>query len=211
MSNLKNIIGLTIVLGLSWTAWNTWFPSNIANQQNDVRAWLPERPNLSNHEQDKWRVFTKRMVWDKAVETLETVFEENNMQPILLNRKEAVQLHVFDDPRSFVSNTEAQAALKEWDIEDVDILRKSDGKYMLGLGRFFLPAYAEQRQTALRKLNKPFVYNKQTKIIPTYRFIFPALPESEAEILWKNIQQMGAIDPVMMTENEFNAMFVGSM
>jgi len=211
MKNLKNIIGLIIVLGLSWVAWNAWFPPQIVNEQQDVRAWIPERPHLGALENEKWRVFTKRMVWKKAVEDLQAKFKENNMNPIILERKEAVQLHVFDDPRSFVSNDEAQAALKEWNIDSVDILRRADGKYMLGLGRFYLPEYAQLRQEALKTLKKPYKYTQDTKIIPTYRFIFPALSESEAEVLWKNIQDMGAINPVMMTENEFNAMFVGGM
>lgn len=211
MRNLKNIVGFIIVLGLSWTAWNAWFPPEIIDKQRDVRAWIPERPHLGSLEDEKWRVFTKRMVWKKAVEELEAKFKEHNMNPIILNRKEAVQLHVFDDPRTFVSRTEAEAALKEWKVDSVDILRRSDGKYMLGLGRFYLPEYAKLRQEALQALKKPFKYGQDTKIIPTYRFIFPALSEKEAEVLWKNIQDMGAINPVMMTENEFNAMFVGGM
>ncbi len=211
MHKLKNIISLTVMVGLGWMAWQVWFPGEIKVAQDDVQVWLPERPNLGNLENERWRVFTKRMVWKKAVEDLQAKFKEHNMNPIILNRKEAVQLHVFDDPRTFVSNAEAQAALKEWKIDSVDILRRSDGKYMLGLGRFFLPEYAKLRQEALQALKKPFKYSQETKIIPTYRFIFPALSEKEAEVLWKNIQDMGAINPVMMTENEFNALFVGGM
>ena len=211
MAKLKNIIGFVSVLGLSWLAWKAWFPPEIVNKQADVRAFIPERPNLGNLEHEKWRVFTKRMVWKKAVDELQAKFEENNMKPIILERREAVQLHVFDDPRTFVSHDEAAKAVKEWHIDSVDILRRNDGKYMLGLGRFFLPEYAQKRQEALQTLKKPFKYAQDTKIIPTYRFIFPALSEKEAEVLWKNIQDMGAINPVMMTENEFNSLFVGGM
>ncbi len=211
MANLKNIIGALSVLVLGWLAWTAWFPPEFAHEQSDVRVFIPERPNLGSLEHEKWRVFTKRMVWKKAVDELQAKFKEHNMDPIILERREAVQLHVFDDPRTFVSNAEAQAALKEWKIDSVDILRRKDGKYMLGLGRFFLPEYAKLRQEALQALKKPFKYSQETKIIPTYRFIFPALSEKEAEVLWKNIQDMGAINPVMMTENEFNALFVGGM
>ncbi len=211
MANLKNIIGILSVLVLSWLAWAAWFPPEFTHEQSDVRVFIPERPNLGSLEHEKWRVFTKRMVWKKAVDELQAKFKEHNMDPIILERREAVQLHVFDDPRTFVSNAEAQAALKEWKIDSVDILRRKDGKYMLGLGRFFLPEYAKLRQEALQALKKPFKYSQETKIIPTYRFIFPALSEKEAEVLWKNIQDMGAINPVMMTENEFNALFVGGM
>ena len=211
MKNLKNILGLTLVFVLAWAAWNAWFPPKIIHEQQGVRAWIPERPHLGALEDERWRVFTKRMVWKKAVDELQAKFKEHNMNPIILERKEAVQLHVFDDPRSFVSRTEAEVALQEWNIDSIDILRRSDGKYMLGLGRFYLPEYAKLRQEALQTLKKPFKYFQDTKIIPTYRFIFPALSEHEAEVLWKNIQDMGAINPVMMTENEFNAMFVGGM
>jgi len=211
MSNLKNLLGLTIVVSLSWLAWHIWFPGELRTEQADVSTYLPKRPNLGNLEHEKWRVFTKRMVWKKAVDDLQAKFKEHNMDPIILSRKEAVELHVFDDPRSFVSNADAQAAKKTWNIDNVDILRRSDGKYMLGLGRFYLPEYAQKRQASLQALKKPFKYSKETKFIPTYRFIFPALSESEAEVLWKNIQDIGAINPVMMRENEFNAMFVGGM
>ncbi len=211
MQSLKNIIGFITVLGLSWTAWYAWFPPPITHEPQGVRVWIPERPHLGALEDEKWRVFTKRMVWKKAVQDLQAKFRANNMNPVILERKEAVQLHVFDDPRTFVSRTEAEAARKEWNIDSVDILRRSDGTYMLGLGRFYLPEYAQLRQKALKALKKPYKYTQDIKIIPTYRFIFPAMSEQEAEVLWRNIQDMGAINPVMMTENEFNAMFVGSM
>jgi len=78
MKNLKNIVGFIIVLGLSWAAWNAWFPPQIIDKQQDVRAWIPERPHLGALENEKWRVFTKRMVWKKAVEDLQAKFKENN-------------------------------------------------------------------------------------------------------------------------------------
>jgi len=211
LSSLKNILGLTIVVGLGWLAWHSWFPGELRTEQTDVSAYIPERPNLGNLEHEKWRVFTKRMVWKKAVDDLQAKFKEHNMEPIILSRKEAVQLQVFDDPRSFVSHADAEAAKKDWHIDGVDVLRRNDGKYMLGLGRFYLPEYAQLRQKELQTLKKPYKYSQETKIIPTFRFIFPALSEAEAEVLWKNIQDIGAINPVMMRENEFNAMFVGGM
>jgi len=208
---MKNIIGLITVLALSWVTWNIWFPPETIDEQASVRAWLPERPDMGATEQEKWRVFTRRIVWHKAVEAFQSRLQDKNIEAIVLERKESVMLHVFDDPRYFKSSDEAEKAKKEWAIEEVDILRYKDGTYFLGLGRFYITAYAEQRQERLQKMGRKYRYEKRAKIIPTYRFVFPALPEAEAEILWKSIQEMGAVDPVMMSENEFNAMFVGNV
>ena len=208
---MKNIIGLLIASALSWAAWQAWFPTDTISKQADVRAWLPERPLLAGQEAEKWRVFTRRMVWKKGVDTFQERLKEKNIEAILLERKESVQLHVFDDPRTFKNIDLAKKAEKEWKIEEVDVIKNDNGTYTLGLGRFYLPAYAEQRQERLDKTGKEYVYKQHKKTIPTYRFIFPALPEKEAEILWRSIQEFGAVDPVMMSENEFNAMFVGNI
>jgi len=210
--NIKNIIGMAVTIALAWLAWTTWFPAPAVLQQADVRAWLPERLDIDGVKTERWRVYTRRMVWNKAVESFANQLKEKNIEAIMLNRKESVMLHVFDDPRRFVSYAEAKEAVKDWgNMDTIDILRQSDGSYMIGLGRFFIDDYANQHQENLRKIGKPFVYHKQSKVIPTFRFVFPPLMESEAEILWKNIQDMGAVDPVMMTESEFNATFVGNM
>lgn len=208
---MKNIIGLIVVLGLAWGTWNTWFPPETISEQADVQAWLPDRPNLGAAEKEKWRVFSRRMVWDQAVKDFQGRLQEKNIETIVLERKEDVSLHVFDDPRQFSSHTNAQKAKEAWKLDEVDIIRLKNGMYMLGLGRFYIAAYAEQRQENLKKTGNKYTYKQQSKNIPTYRFIFPPLPEKEAEVLWKSIQEMGAVDPVMMSENEFNAMFVGNI
>ncbi|MDX8382852.1 MAG: hypothetical protein R8M45_02145 [Ghiorsea sp.] len=208
---MKNIIGLALVLSLSWLTWNIWFPTETINTQVDVRAWLPERPEIEGVKQEKWRVLTRRMVWKKAVETFQDRLDEIQIEALVLKRKELVSLHVFDDPRQFDTYKKAAKEQQAWGIGDVDVLKNKDGSYMLGLGRFFLPAYAQQRQEKLEKLGKPYLYKQRTKLIPTYRFIFPALAESEAELLWKSVQKMGAVDPMMMSESEFNATFVGNV
>jgi hypothetical protein len=208
---MKNILGFIIVAALAWLAWSVWFPPATISQQADVKAWLPERPDLGVKEAEKWRVFTRRMVWKQAVDDFKKRLKEKGIEAIVLERKEEVMLHVFDDPRTFTAREEAAKAKKEWKIGSVDILKRDDGKFYLGLGRFYLTAYAEKREKALNKTGKAYNYAQHRKVIPTYRFIFPPLPEKEAEILWKNIQDMGAVDPVMMTENEFNAMFVGNL
>ncbi len=208
---MRHILALALIAGLVWLAWQAWFPPADNTQQADVQVWLPERPDMGVKEAEKWRVFTRRMVWDKAVEAFQAKLKEKGIEALVLKRKEEVMLHVFDDPRVFDSFAEAAKAKKEWKIGSVEILKRDDGKFYLGLGRFYLPAYAEQREIRLNKTGKPYTYEQRRKVIPTYRFIFPPLPEKEAEILWKSIQDMGAVDPVMMTEDEFNALFVGSI
>lgn len=208
---MKNMLALLAIIGLAWVTWNVWFPSPTINTQSDVRAWLPQRPDMGTAEQENWRVFTRRMVWDKAVTSFQERLKEKNIEAVVLERKESVMLHVFDDPRIFKTSQEAEKEKKEWNIDGVDILKRDDGTYMLGLARFYIADYAEKHQEILRKSGKQYTYKQQTKVIPTYRFIFPALPEVEAETLWRSIQEMGAVDPVMMSENEFNALFVGNV
>jgi len=208
---MKNLLGLIITILMTWLAWNAWFPAPTISEQADVKAWLPERPDMGVKEAENWRVFTRRMVWGKAVDSFRERLKEKNIEALVLERKEDVMLHVFDDPRSFKTHQEAEKALKEWDINEVDILKREDGAFMLGLGRFYIAAYAEQREKSLNKTRKAYNYHQQNKTIPTYRFVFPPLPEKEAEILWRRIQEMGAVDPVMMTDDEFNATFIGSM
>ena len=208
---MKNILGFVVVLGLAWLTWNAWFPPATISQQADVKAWLPEPPDLGAKEAEKWRVFTRRMVWKQGVDDFEKRLKEKGMEALVLERKEEVMLHVFDDPRTFDTFAKAAKARKEWTIGSVDILKRNDGKFYLGLGRFYLTAYAEKREKVLNKTKKTYSYAQHRKVIPTYRFIFSPLPEKEAEILWKSIQDMGAVDPVMMTENEFNAMFIGNL
>ncbi|MDQ6990057.1 MAG: hypothetical protein Q9M19_09260 [Mariprofundaceae bacterium] len=211
MKALKQVLGIVAVIMMAWLTWQVWLPEDTLTEQVDVRAWLPERPDSATMKQEKWRVLTRRMVWDKAVEEFQSRLQEKSLEAIVLKRKEAVSLHVFDDPRRFAAKSQAQKAKHTWEITDVDILKQDDGQYMLGLGRFFIAQYAKERQVVLDKTMQPYTYEKHTKTIPTYRFIFPALPESEAEILWKTVQDMGAVDPVMMPESEFNARFVGNV
>ena len=208
---MKQLLAWISIAILAWLAWLAWFPPQSTVKQADVQVWLPERPDLGAREAEKWRVFTRRMVWSKAVDTFRQRLKEKHIEALVLKRKEEVMLHVFDDPRVFNTFAEAAKAKKEWRIGSVDILKRDDGKFYLGLGRFYLTAYAEQREQRLNKTGKPYKYEQRRKVIPTYRFIFPPLPEKEAEILWKQIQEMGAVDPVMMTENEFNATFVGGI
>ena len=73
---MKNIIGFLTAIGLSWVAWQAWFPPETISEQADVRAWLPPRPDLGAGEQEKWRVFTRRMVWKKAVESFQERLKE---------------------------------------------------------------------------------------------------------------------------------------
>jgi len=211
MSHLKNITTFITVLVLCWLTWNIWLPPATITEQADVRAWLPERPDMGMQDQEMWRVFTKRMVWDKAATAFQERLKESGIEAIVLKRKESVMLHVFDDPRHFNSRNEAVKAQKAWKIEEVDLLKRKDDSYMLGLGRFYIAEYAQKRQKNLDKNGTKYTYKKQLKVIPTYRFVFPSLPEPEAQTLWKNIQKIGAVDPIMMPTNEFNAMFVGGM
>ncbi|RMH60531.1 MAG: hypothetical protein D6678_05635, partial [Zetaproteobacteria bacterium] len=125
--------------------------------------------------------------------------------------REAILLHVFDDPRIYADHASAARAQARWrklgiaaDILPVDA---HDHRFRIGLGRYYLDAYALAFQEDLKARGLPFVYHRMRKRIPVYRIVFPAQPHDEAMALWRKLHQAGINTMLLMRERDFRANF----
>jgi len=155
-----------------------------------------------------WRVVTRRMVWKKAAEAMYKRLKETGLRVTSVARKEKIELHAFDDARTFAQRKNATQARKEWEKRgfEADVINQDD-HFGVGLGRFFLAAYARQMQEKLKKTGMKYSYERRIVNIPTWRFTFPAATHTDAEKLWQRIQALGIADPLLMPEKQFRVLF----
>ncbi len=189
---------LTLAI-LVWLAWLAWTPPKHADNAPTARVELPgaESDGL-------WRVVTKKLVWKKAADGMRDRFVEEGLEPILIRHREPIDLHAFDDRRTFGSIKKARSIQAEWQKNKVEAeVVQDNGIYRISLGRFFLTSYAEQMQDRLQRLGKPYSYEKRSIEIPTFRFTFPPLPKEDAEQLWRFVQNLGIADPALVEEQRF--------
>lgn len=204
---------LLLLGGLAWIAWQ---PPQLPVPSGKVVGSLPAPPAADSGSgppaitsQAQWRVITRRIVWKQAVRTLRQRLRENGLTPIILHRREPVALHAFDDGRIFPDYQSAVKAKEQWKKRGIeaDVVKTSVevGKniYLVSLGRFYLTEYAEQMQNRLRRIGKPYRYERRNVEIPAWRFTFPPMSKPEAERLWKRLQDLGVATPSLMPEEEF--------
>jgi len=232
LKRIGRVCALIALLAMAWFVWQTPAPAPEPVTVHTSLPTPPVAHPAKNHDTSKstnhnsnsgkqlagimqaptpelWRVVTRRIVWRAAVKALEQRLKDAKLKPIKLKRKEPVIMHAFDDASLFRTAEAAENARKKWlkkHIEATVIKANIEvGKdiYMVGLGRFFLTEYAEQIQTRLKQIGKPYRYERRTVTIPVYRFTFPAQPKVEAEKLWESLQDMGVATPVMMPEKAF--------
>ncbi len=218
-------IGRALLLAaLAWLAWIAWqppapppsaplpAPAAIAPTQPEPAGAASAQESAapaSAHEEKTWRVVTRRIVWPDAAKTLERRLRDAGLSPIVLRRQEDVTMHAFDDATIYRDHAKAKAALREWRKRHMDatLIKVSvePGKeaWLVGLGRFYLTAYAEQMQARLRRIGKPYRYERRNVRIPVWRFAFAPMPRKQAEALWQRLQDMGVAAPVLMPEDEF--------
>jgi len=158
-----------------------------------------------------WRVLSQRIILPEAAHRLIERLEQRGFAPVLYVRREAVELHVFDDPRDFASRAAAQAAQARLRAQgiDADILPTdpTPGHYRLGLARYYLDEYALAFQERLRRAGIPFRYQRMRKRIPVYRLVFPPQPHDQAMRLWRQVHHTGLGRFVLMRERDYRATF----
>jgi len=207
MKRLFIYIMVTASVALTWLAWN---PPRIQNHLTRIHMALPETPSLNA---GPWRVMTRRMISKQAVNGMRKRLLETNFHPELIQKREPVELHAFDDPRIFKKQSEAGKVKAKWRAMGVEAdvlhhLTKNDEKvFKVGLGRFYMSEYAEAMQEQLKRSKQPYNYERRTVSIPSYHFVFPMMTKGEAQILWKRLQNMGIADPVIMQQNEFERLY----
>lgn len=198
---------IAIAIALAWLAWASWQVPPTSAPPREIRLPLPVA-NSGDTDQAKWRVVTRKMVWQKAAQSLQQRLQEAGFMVTPITRRETVELHAFDDPRTFTAHEQAAAAEAAWRKKGIEaeIIKYSD-HYGVALGRFFLPEYAEARRQLLEKSGKRYSYAKRTVEIPVYRFTFPAAKKDTAEKLWKHLQDIGIADPALIREDRFDSLY----
>ncbi|MDX8394868.1 MAG: hypothetical protein R8K22_00465 [Mariprofundaceae bacterium] len=198
---MKKIFIMLLIATSTAFAGLAWQPPTSSHTQYIASGNIP-KPEVINP--GFWRVLTKRLIWKEAVENLQTRLQSVGLNPELIKTREATELHVFDDPRTFKSKKDAEKVKASWLKKDVEAeVLKRKSIFTVGLGRFSSTSYAELMQGKLKRLKKPYQYERRTMKIPAFRFIFPAMKHEEAESLWQILQNMGIVDPVIMPEERF--------
>jgi len=198
---------VSIAIALTWLAWNP-----PAAQHTITRVHMPI-PDIQNLEAGPWRVITRRMVWKTGVDSMQKRLLNAGFNPQLISKREPVELHAFDDPGIFLTESEAYKVKAKWrelgiEADVLHHLTKDDEQvFKVGLGRFYMSEYAESMQEELKRTKQPYNYERRTVNIPSYHFVFPAMTKSEAQVLWKHLQNMGIADPVIIQASEFEKLY----
>ncbi len=208
---------LLLFSALAWLVWQQPAPAPVPATVRSSMPALPLQPT-QNPDAGKavilkpdelWRVVTRRLVTSEAAKALNQRFEELNLEPIMFENREPVEMHAFDDPFLFSDYKQAIAEKNNWLKENIEanvIKVDDDGDsdhYMVALGRFFQIEYAEGIQKQLKKIGKPYRYQRRNVPIPTWRITFAASSKAQAEKIWKQLQASGISMPVLMPEQSF--------
>jgi len=199
---MRSFASALLVVAAAWLAWVVWRPAPPPFPEPPVRQALPQQEGVP---QADLYVVTRRLVWKQAVADMGKRLKEAGLEPIDIHNREPVELHTFDDPTSFKSQRSAEKRKAEWrkaGISGAEVL-KSCGRFIVGLGRFYLTAYAEQMQNRLKRLGKPYKYERRNITIPAFRFAFGPMNQEAADQTWGKLQNMGLADPVVMPAAQF--------
>lgn len=202
---LKRGFSLLLLALLAWAGWMAWQAPAISVGERPVMQSLPDRPGDAV---ELWRVVTRRMIVPKAADELGDSLRERGLAAIRVQHQEEVELHAFDDPRSFATREDALRVRAAWRKAGFEAeLIRPDERFGVALGRLYMAAYAQQLQSRLQASGRPFTYHRRQLFISTWRFTFAPQPYAEAVKLWSKVQAMGVADPVLMRESRFVAMF----
>lgn len=189
---------LAACLGLVWLAWRPLPPSAPTTAHRAVPG----------QDDELWRVVTRKRVWRQGAEELQRRLEAAGLVATILERRETVGMHAFDDVHSYPTRAEAEAAMLRWRGQGFEAsLQETDHGFGVSLGRFYLPEHAEHLHQRLRQTGMPFHYEQRQVVIPVYRLALPAAEQQEAEALWRRVQALGIADPMLMTEEQFQSVF----
>ncbi len=202
---LRRSVALLALFVCAWLAWMAWQPPFISASALSAAHVLPDRPG---EDAVLWRVVTRRMIVPKAAAAMRETLVGRGLPVISLKRQEQVELHAFDDPRTFAKREDAVRVRDIWKKAGFEAeLIKSDNRFGVALGRLYLAAYAQQLQRRLQKEKRTYIYHRRQLSIPTWRFTFPPAPYRQAKALWLKVQETGVADPVLMRESRFRLAF----
>lgn len=205
---MSRVLGWIAVALAGWLAWLAWNPPP-APPLSVVRIAIPQ----PGHEARRWRVVTHRFVWKKGADAMRARLLALGIEPIVISRREDVEVHAFDDPRLFADRNKASRIAEDWrklgveaaviEVED----EAGNSAYRVALGRFYLDAYAREQARLLDGTGMPYRYERRTMRLRTWRFATPALTRAEAERIWKALVETGLGEPRLIPEREFRRLF----
>jgi len=215
---MRSFISILALAGMAWLAWVAWQPPLLsspssmhpsppapAKAHSEAALALPDRPGEAV---ELWRVVSRRMIVPKSAMAMKIALTERGMHVIPIQRQEQVELHAFDDVRTFARREDAVRARELWKKAGFEAeLIKVDAQFGIALGRLYMAAYAQELQHRLQKSKRKFTYHRRQLNIPTWRFTFPAAPYAQARALWLKVQETGVADPVLMRESRFEAAY----
>lgn len=202
---MKQPLVIAAMVAAAWLAWQAWLPPTSVSSTTTVRSAVPENKHVGP---ELWRIVTKRMVWKKAISSMRDRLYREGFETQLIVKREPVELHAFDDPGSFKTQAGAEKAKAKWRKKKIDAeVIKREVTFAVALGRFYLTSYAEQMQERLKRIGKPYRYDKRTVTIPAYRFVFNPMEKDNATKSWERLQNLGIADPVMMRESEYQKVY----
>ncbi|MDX8411305.1 MAG: hypothetical protein R8K46_05465 [Mariprofundaceae bacterium] len=197
-----------LVAVAAFAAWASWQPPQRSSPPRLVRGSF----EAVEADRERWMVLTRPIVWKKAADSLKLRLEEGGFEPIVIQRREKVSLHAFDDERTFSQRNNAAQAVEEWKRRKVDAsITIVDHGFGVSLGRYFMPEYAKRMEKTLNDAGRPYQYARRQMKIDVYRFTFPPANQQKAETLWRQVQATGLADPVLMTETRLKSMFNGEL
>ena len=213
---------LLLFAALAWLVWQQPAPAPVPATVRSSMPALPLHPSpvpdnnntakvVELKPDELWRVVTRRLVTTVAAKALNQRFQELNLEPIMFENREPVEMHAFYVPVLFNDYKTAIAEKNNWLQENIEanVIKVDDNHYMVAIGRFFQIEYAEGIQKRLKKIGKPYRYQRRSVPIPTWRFTFAASSKQQAEKTWKQLQASGLSMPVLMPEKHFQETYSG--
>lgn len=210
---------VTLLLTLAWLAWQRPAP---APTPSPVRASIPAVPPdiarpvvetetsaVPEAADELWRVVTHRLITPDAAKTLGEQLTELQLAPLRIESRESITLHAFDNPERFGTLAEALQIKSDWLQGGIDafVIEEEEGRFLVGLGRFYQIEHAEKMQDRLRATGRPYSYQKRTIPIPIVRFTFAPGNKAAAERLWQQLEAAGIMMPVLMPEERFQELY----
>jgi len=156
-----------------------------------------------------WRLITRRVISKAGLVALTDRLDQLQLKSIIIQNREDITMHAFDDAELFNSREKAEIAAKVWQSHNIEtnVIDADNGIFLLSLGRFYQAAYATAMQQRLKAIKREFRYQNRTIPIPTWRFTFAPANRASSEKLWRELNQTGVIMPILMSEESFQAQY----
>ncbi len=214
MSTVITLSQLTLAIALAISAWFFWQAPQPASNQPPVKVMLPANINMIADSAEEntpqlWRLITRRVISKAGLVALTDRLNQLQLESIIIQNREEVTMHAFDDAVLFKSREKAKVAAKTWQSHNIEtnVIDADNGIFLLSLGRFYQAAYATAMQQRLKAIKRKFRYQNRTIPIPTWRFTFPPADRSSSEKLWRELNQTGVVMPILMSEESFQAQY----